>query len=339
VRGCLGGLVLALVLGAGGGCRVLPARPPAPPPSGPVVRVGYIANGVAAGLGFVLEEGGLLASQRLAVSFQRYGGPEGMRRALAANDLDVALGLPVLTAARLMEEDVPVRVVAAVQRADEQVVVLANSPLQQLRELRGRAVGTAGEGSQGDLLLRTVLSASYGIAPSEVRLSTGTETQLVAQLESGTLEAAVLRGLTIDGLPERSRYRLLGDLGAEWQAATGSPVPPLVGTVTLRRGFREGYPEAAARVLAAVVLAVRWGREHPSEVAQLMMRNLRMTESNAQNYARRWSVVWEARMDEAVVAGFLSQLESLRAQGLLRDPPSPALFDPSLWPQALARVD
>jgi NitT/TauT family transport system substrate-binding protein len=298
------------------------------------VRVGYIANGLPAGIGFVLEEGQLFASQRLPASFQRYGGPEGLRRALATNELDVAVGLPTVSAAKLLEEDSHVVIVAGLQLAEEQLIVPVTSTIQTIGDLRGKLVGTPGLGSSGELLLWSVLTHGYGIAPHEVRTVAATETQLVLLLESGKVDAAVLRGLTVAGLPDADRYRIVGDLPAEWRRATQLDAPPIVATVTMRRGFVDGYPDEAARSLAAISLAVRWGREHPSEVAQLMTRHLRMTQANAQNYARRWSLLWEVVMDEATVAALRLALELQRSQGLLRDPAPETLFDRTLLPRA-----
>ncbi len=166
---------------------------------------------------------------------------------------------------------------------------------------------------------------------ADIRTTHGTETQLVLLLESGKVDAAVLRGLTIAGLPNAERYRLLGDLAVDWRTAAKFDAPPVVGTVTMRRGFVDGYPDEAARALAAVILGARWGREHQSEVAGLMVRHLRMTQVNAQNYARRWSLVWTVAMDEATVGTMQFGLEQFRAQGLLRDPAPEALFDRTLF--------
>jgi ABC-type nitrate/sulfonate/bicarbonate transport system substrate-binding protein len=327
-------LALALFLPACFSPADRAASAPVPDVAGRPVRVGYIANGLPAGLGFVLEEGQLFASQRLPASFQRYGGPEGLRRGLATNDLDVAVGLPTFAAAKLLEEDSHVVVVAGVQLAEEQVIVPTSSPIQTVADLRGKRVGTPGPGSSGELLLWSVLTHGYGVAPQEVRTTVATETQLVLLLESGKVDAVVLRGLTIAGLPDAARYRTVGDLPAEWRAATKLATPPVVATVTMRRGFLDGYPDEAMRALAAIILAVRWGREHPSEVAQLMMRHLRMTEANAQNYAQRWPQLWEVVMDEATVAGLHLSLELQRSQGLLREPAPPSLFDTTLFPRA-----
>lgn len=333
-RQLLGALLVAALLPA---CLRATDRVPSEPSvelTGRIVRVGYIANGLPAGLGFVLEEGQLFASQRLPVAFQRYAGPEGLRRALATNELDVAVSLPTSAAAKLMEEDIHVVVVAGLQLAEEQVVVPVTSTVQTLADLRNKVVGTPGLGSSGELLLWTVLAHGHGIAPSEIRTQSGAETQLVLQVESGAIDAAVLRGLTVAGLPDPGRYRVVSDLASDWHAATRLDAPPIVGTVTMRRGFLEGYPDEATRALAAIILAVRWGRDHPSEVAQLMTRHLRMTEANAQNYARRWSLLWHVSMDDASVAAMQLAIEHQRSQGLLRQPPPETLFDRALMARA-----
>ncbi|MCS6800377.1 MAG: MqnA/MqnD/SBP family protein [Chloroflexota bacterium] len=329
-------LLLAALLPAclGGNDRAGQERAPALEPYGRTVRVGYIANGLPAGIGFVLEEGQLFASQRLPVVFQRYAGPEGLRRALLTSELDVAVALPLLSAAKLLEEDTHVVVVAGLQLAEEQVMVPLTSTIQSVADLRGKLVGTPGPGSSGDLLFWSVLSHGYGFGPADLRTHVATETQLVILIESGAVDAVVLRGLTVAGLPDPSRYRIVSDLPAEWRAATQLDAPPIVATVTMRRGFLDGYPDEAARALAGIILAVRWGRQHPAEVAQLMTRHLRMTQANAHNYARRWPQMWAAVMDDAAVAAMQLSLERLRSQGLIRQPVPETLFDRALFTRA-----
>jgi hypothetical protein len=59
-----------------------------------------------------------------------------------------------------------------------------------------------------------------------------------------------------------------------------------------------------------------------------------MTEANAQNYARRWSLLWNVSMDDASVAAMQLAIEHQRSQGLLRQPPPETLFDRTLFARA-----
>jgi NitT/TauT family transport system substrate-binding protein len=301
------------------------------------VRVGYLANGVPSGLGYVLEEGRLFESHKLRASYQRFGSVDGIVQAFRTGTVDIVVGLPTITAARLLEQDTPVVVAAAVQQSNERVLVPISSTIQTIADIKGKSLATPGLDSPTGALIAAILSEGYDITTKDYRTSVASETQLVQLLDSGKVDAALLQPLTIAGLPDPGKYRVVADMGKEFRYAFEVNGPPVLGTVTLRKGYVAGYPDSAAGAVAAVISAVRWGKEHPREVQQLMTRNLRMTQQNAQNYSAAWNDMFMANLDDATVGGMMAAYEQYQANGLLNTVPDKAmLFDQALFQQAIA---
>jgi 1,4-dihydroxy-6-naphthoate synthase len=61
--------------------------------------------------------------------------------------------------------------------------------------------------------------------------------------------------------------RLVRDLGAHWEEATGHPIP--LGAVALRRSLEGNEPEACHKVEALIRESLRWSRAHPDEALSL----------------------------------------------------------------------
>ena len=286
------------------------------------VRVGFLANGAPAGIGFVLEQGRLFEGQRIVAIYQRFGSAEGLQQSLADRSIDIAVGLPTYNAAAMLGDNVPVVIAAGLMPPDERVVVPISSTIQSTADLVGKRVGLSA--GPTDLMFHAMVTGTQSVLLSE--------TQLVQQLSIGVIDAAVLRQLTVAGLPDAARYRVVGDISSMWQTASGQSVPPSVSTVTMRRELAEDS-DLAARTLASVLTAVRWGGEHEREVRTLMATHLKMTQTNAGNYAKAWSSLYAARLDDRSIAAMNMLIDQYRIEGPIKPIPSNS-FAPTLFRNA-----
>jgi ABC-type nitrate/sulfonate/bicarbonate transport system substrate-binding protein len=99
------------------------------------------------------------------------------------------------------------------------------------------------------------------------------------------------------------------------------PVSPPVSTVAMRRELAEDT-ELAARTMAAILTAVRWGSEHEREVRNLMATHLKMTQANASNYANAWPALYSARLDDQTVAAINVLIDQYRESARLKPVPA-----------------
>ncbi|WP_210397540.1 ABC transporter substrate-binding protein [Motiliproteus sediminis] len=182
------------------------------------------------------------------------------------------------------------------------VVVAADSPIQQLQQLRGRRIGVAGGPlSKGWLLLQAVALQRGIDLKQESSLQFGAPPLLNAALEQGQLDAVVTFWHYAARLEARGWRALvdLDQLGRELGLSTDLP-------------------------LLGYVFAESWAREHPQRVAALQ-RAVRL----ARDYLNRQEAGWQALRpqmraeDEAVYrrlqAGYRSGTPAVLTAAHLRD--------------------
>ncbi|MCS7003126.1 MAG: ABC transporter substrate-binding protein, partial [Dehalococcoidia bacterium] len=252
-------VVLALVVASVVACDVPTAPLPANDGPTPAIRVGYVANGVAAGVGLAMEETQALAARRVRAQVQRYGTVENLQYAVASGSVDVALGLSALAAAAIANGGRPVAIVAGVQVAEEQIVTSISSGVLTAADLRGRVIGAPPAESVEAAMLVALLANGWALSPADYHARPMTEVQRVAALQAGQVDAVVLRGLTVAGLPDPRAYRVIVSYPAEWRRATKVAAPPFSGVVVMQRALIDSDPDTATRVLEAIADAVRWG--------------------------------------------------------------------------------
>ncbi|OWK43702.1 MqnA/MqnD/SBP family protein [Fimbriiglobus ruber] len=127
-------------------------------------------------------------------------------------------------------------------------VVAARDPCH-LADLAGRRVGVAGIPTTGWFLLRSLCP---GAIPVETPLD-----EMATAVASGVLDAGVMIHEELLYYP-RVGLRLVADLGAEWCARNGLPLP--VGLNLVRRDLG---PRTMRRMSAAVRDSIRQGQDDP----------------------------------------------------------------------------
>ena len=111
------------------------------------VKIGYWTSGVSLGYGSVLETKDFLAKRGVRAEFVHFPDVNAPLRALASGSIDLAFGAPVAGVFGTAASGVPIRIFAATQPADVQFVVPKDSPIQSIRELKGKKVGMSPAGS------------------------------------------------------------------------------------------------------------------------------------------------------------------------------------------------
>jgi ABC-type nitrate/sulfonate/bicarbonate transport system substrate-binding protein len=152
------------------------------------------------------------------------------------------------------------------RRPLERIMVMPNSPIRSLDDLKGKKLAFLGPGTVPDMML-DALPMKSRIRKDEVQL---------VPMPSPTMPDALAQGLVdaIFAIPP-------GDSVAESKynartIANATELVPYVGltTVAIRRDFADSNPEATGRLLRAYIRLSRWAGGDEAEARKTMGKNL-----------------------------------------------------------------
>ena len=219
----------------------------ATPPTRATIGLSYIPNVQFAPF-YVAQAQNLFAGVGASVTLRHHGATEGLFTALTSGNEDflVAAGSEAMQA---RAEGVDVIAVAAYYKQfPVQVMVLGNSPIRTLTDLKGRSLGVPGRYGESWLAARVAL-ATAGLTESDVKIVEVGYTQ-VAALTTKKVDAVV-------GFRTNELVQLRAD-GAQPRAlpvATGTV--PLVSTCLLTSSsYAKAHPEVVRQVVAGTTKAI-----------------------------------------------------------------------------------
>src|SRR5690606_10995043 len=138
-----------------------------------------------------------LEKEGLNVEYVRFGRLGEVNRALMSGSIDIAVAGGTIPTLLLGVEGVPATVVLANLIADANFVVAADSDITSLEQLRGKKIGSTPAGSTAHALVGAILERGYKISRDQYEHIGAGEGQLVTLLQTGELDAALLRTITI----------------------------------------------------------------------------------------------------------------------------------------------
>jgi aliphatic sulfonates family ABC transporter substrate-binding protein len=273
---------IAGTLRSGNGERRDSDRPPAPEALGLDVPAGLdIADSERAA-----------TTRRLRIGYQKFGVLSlvklhgALDAALAKSGLQIewreyAAGLPIMDALRLRElelgvvgecapvfaqaDDVPLVYLAAEEAAPEREAILVHrdSPVETVKDLRGKAIGLH-RGSNVHLLVIRALEEAE-VAYDDVTLTFLTPEAGRAAFERREIDAFAIW----DPMLSSVRY----DLGAR-VLRNGAGLAKNVAYYVARRQFADDYPGVVTEFLSHVALASAWAKDNAAAVADLLAPEL-----------------------------------------------------------------
>jgi NitT/TauT family transport system substrate-binding protein len=192
--------------------------------------------------------------------------PDVMGSRLLAGEADIAI-VPTNLGARLYNRDIDVRYAAGVVWGI--LYVVADGPVADWDELRGREVGMLGRGLTPDLVFRHI-AKTRGLDPDAdmtLRYVNAT-TELAPNFLGGEVDVSIMPEPMLTRVLRRSEEaRVVFDLQQEWAEATetgrGFPQASLV----LAGDLADEHPEFAAAFLEAFAESVTAAGERPVETA------------------------------------------------------------------------
>lgn len=155
----------------------------------------------------------------------------------------------------------------------ERIMVMENSPIKTLDDLKGKRLAWLGPGTVPDMFL--------GALPKKTKIRK--EDIDLVPIPAPNMPDALARGLVdaIFAIPP-------ADTVAEQKykvrtVANAIELVPYAGltTVALRRDFAEAKPEAAKRLLRACIRLDRWIDDNPADARRVMAKNVELSEDLA----------------------------------------------------------
>ncbi|VDR26278.1 Putative thiamine biosynthesis protein HI_0357 [Raoultella terrigena] len=291
------------------------------------VRIGYWTSGVSLGYGAVLESQDFLKKRGVDAEFIHFPDVNAPLKALASGSIDLAFGAPVAGVFSVAAEGLPVKIFAATQPADVAFVVPESSPITELSQLKGKKVGMSPAGSSVAVIGSTLLQENAGIAANQFSLVGGNESRLAQFLAQKQVDAAALRTLTVNQLPEL-KLRIISTFADEWKKLTHSDALPYIGVGTVRSEWVSQHPETVAKVIAALRDTLDWGRAHPDEVVNILKTKASLPEDQARAYVSLWDRMNQMSFEPADIETLKREHAVLLSSGAIKGGLNDDLFDP-----------
>ncbi|GJD80817.1 hypothetical protein GCM10007886_54920 [Methylobacterium gregans] len=282
-----------------------------------IVRVGYWSSGVSLGFGAVLETGKYMEKEGLTVEYVKFPDVNAPTKAMAAGAIDFAIGASAGTAFSVIADGLPLSIVLASQVADLDFVVLEDSPIRTMADLRTKKIGTSPAGSATAVITAAILETNYGIKAGDYQGVPGNDPRLAQFLAQKDIDAAALRTVTIALLPDM-KLRKLGSFREEWRKITKSDAPPVLGVGLMRNAWMKENPDGPAKVVAAMRKAYEFGRSDKDAVARALREAANLNETDARAYAALWDSIYTVRMEPADVASIRQAFEVYKSVGAVK---------------------
>lgn len=298
------------------------------------VRVGYWTSGVSLGFGALLESERFLQKEGLEVEWVKFGEVNGPLRAMPSHAIDIAFGAPSAGSMAVAADGIPIKIFLNSQIAEVHFVVLADSPIKTLADIRGKKLGMSPAGSATHSLGVALLEHNLGIKPNEYTTVPGNEGRLAQFLAQREIDVGALRSTTIAQMNE-VKLRRLGSYVEEWKKLTKSNTPPILAVSIVHDDFLAKHPEAVAKFIVATRKAVQFGSANKARVAAVLQQAANMPADDAQAYAAQWDQIYIASFDANDVAALKRQAEIFKAAGTLKKDVPDSAFATAPYQRAL----
>ncbi len=288
-----------------------------PSPAAEKVRIGLSSVSAMHGAVWVAEEKGIFKKHGIEPEVIVIGGGAGLGvSALLAGDVQFLAGAgDAVINAGLKGSDAVM--VAAVQNKGAQRVV-ARPEIKKPEDLKGKRVGVTRFGSASHLVLQMV-ERKWGIGPGEIQvLQVGSSPAMLASLDKGGIDAAVLTLPSIF-VAEEKGYRVLADLA-------DMDIYYLNTMLDSTRSYLRTHRDQATRFIAAFVEGIAYFKKNKKESLEVLKKKLR-ADSEGERYLEKSYDLYASRFYEAVPYPSLQGVETV-LEFLGRDNPKARTADP-----------
>jgi NitT/TauT family transport system substrate-binding protein len=233
------------------------------------LTLAHVAINPGQGLFWIAREGGILAKYGFTADVVLIPGSPRTVQALMAGDLDfIVAGSAAVLRARMQGAEIAM-LASPSSYSSQRVLVKLDSPLQNLKDLKGKLVGVTQYGSAGDTFLRTALKKS-GLKESDVTvLQMGGTPGVTQALEAGRIEVGVL-GESSMLLVFQNKARQLKGASARELGIPGLDAP----LTTSERKLKRDRP-GVLRFMQAYVEAIHYFKANRAGTVRILQKYMR----------------------------------------------------------------
>ena len=210
--------------------------------------------------------------QGLSVSFEKMGSIDALIPKLINGDIDVGI-LPPNIAAKLYNKAPKTIAVAAIVGNAMLSLITTDETIKSIKDLAGKTVYVAGQGSTPEYALRTIIAKS-GVPANAITLNYSIPYQEIASaIASGTIQYALVpepfATVAIMKASSTNQVRRAFALRDVWKAyELGDDFPMTLCVV--RKSYAEKNSAAVRRFLAAYRESVSWTVAHPDDAGTII---------------------------------------------------------------------
>ena len=285
------------------------------------VRIGVLKGPTGLGASYLMEQnesGKSLNNYEFTVA----GAADELTGRLLSGDLDIA-ALPTNTISVLYNKSGGEVVSLGVNTLGVLYILEKGDSVQSFRDLEGKTVVAAGQGTTVEYILSALL-AGYGISADVVWTSEHSET--VTRALSGDADIVILPEPMVTNLLAKSGdYRVAISLTDVWEVL-GKGVLPM-GGFAVRKAFLEENPAAVKNFITEYGNSVRFVNENVSEGAAFAEKFDIIAASVAEKAIPRCNMVWLTGDDaEKALGNFLHVLYKLNPASIGGTVPDNAFY-------------
>ena len=289
------------------------------------VRIGYWNSGTSLGFGAVMEAMKFVEKEGLEVEYLQFPDVNAPTKAIAADAIDFAIGASSNGAMSIVADGIPVQILLASQVAQLSFVVLADSPIKSMADLKGKKIGMSPPGSATAALTAAIFENNYGFKATDYTGVPGNEPRLAQFLVQKDIDAAAIRSVTIAQM-DNVKLRYLGSVPEEWQKLIGSKAQPVLAVALIRSDWLKKNPDGAAKLVVAMRKTYDYGKTSKPAVAQILMKAANMNEENARQYADLWDGIYTVSLEPADIASMRKQFDIFKSVGATKGELGAAAF-------------
>lgn len=180
--------------------------------------------------------------------------------------------------------------------------VMARPDLKNPADLKGKKIGVTRFGSASHLVLGLMLR-KWGMSPGDVSIiQVGSSPAMIASLDKGGIDAAVLTIPSVFVAEERG-YRVLADLA-------DMDIAYLHTMIDTTRGYLRGHRDQAVRLIKAFVEGVAYFKKNKKESLEVLRKRLR-TDPKGEKYLENSYDLLASKYYEKVPYPSLQGVETL----------------------------
>ena len=277
------------------------------------LRIGYWSSGMSLGFGTYLQQGGFFEALGFEVEYVTFPDVNAPTKAMAGGSIDFAIAASAGSALSVTADGLPMSVILATQVADLKYVVPMDSPIQSIADLKGKKIGSSPAGSATSSMSAAILERNYGLTAADYEAVPGNDSRLAQFMVQGDIDAAALRTVSLELVD--TEFRELGSFRSEWAKIAGGDSFPVLGAGMIADSYLAQDPDAAPRIVTAMMDALTAGSADKAGVAKALVEAANISQENAEAYAALWDQIYTVVMDDSTVASFQTEFDVFKSVG------------------------